>query len=197
MNAPKTRNKSEGPTGPEAAHARRGLRQRLRTWQAAVLAVGAVAGSVIVVWNLWDRLFPPDEPPLAPRSASFTQVDLDQKNASQHEYCRDELDGDALADCLDGAEGVGNVFSVGIKLTGYEGVCCSLKWTLENVKTREVVNEFVAVPDIEPKDALGDRRIFPIFVPNPAQAGDYVVHFVLADSDGEIENKDSQLFQVR
>jgi hypothetical protein len=41
----------------------------------------------------------------------------------------------------------------------------------------------VVVADIEPRNPNGDMKIFRVFVPNAAEAGDYKVHFALADRD--------------
>jgi hypothetical protein len=173
--------------------------QRLKTWQAAVLAVGAVAAALISVLDLKDRLFAED-PPLAARSAAVTQVGLTQRNALRHMYCRNELEGEALADCLAGPNSIGNLFNVGVELKGYEDVCCRLEWTLKNVGTEQVPPGFdriVAVPDIEVRNPLGDIATYPIFVPNPAQAGDYSLIFALADRDGVIKESASKVFHVR
>jgi hypothetical protein len=187
------------PTGERTGGARRGLLQRLKTWQAAVVAVGAMVALVASLLDVKDRLFA-DDPPLAGRSASFSQVGFTQQNASRHAYCRDQLEGEPLKDCLAGPNSVGNLFNVGIELRGYEGVCCRLEWTLMNVGTGEVPDQFdqiLAVPDIEVRNPLGDIATYSIFVPNPALVGDYRVHFVLADRDGVIKEADSKVFHVR
>jgi hypothetical protein len=205
MSKPKTDNAPEAPSGDGAAsRPRRELLKRLKTWQAVVLAVvlavGAVAAALGSVLDVKDRLFGDEPLPPIGRSATFTQVDLVQTNALRHSYCRDQFKGTSLADCLAGSNSVGNLFSVGIELKGYEAICCRLEWTLKDVQSLTVpagFREVVAVPDIEVRNPLGDIRTFTIFIPNPAQAGNYAVHFVLADRDGTIREVDSKVFQVR
>ena len=199
-----TRDSLDQPTGDGASVvAQQGVRQRLKMWHAAVLAVvvlmGAVAAALNSVLDINDRLFG-DEPPLTGRNAAFTKVDLVEGNALRHAYCRDEFEGRMLQDCLAEPNSIGNIFSVGLRFEGYEGVCCSLRWTLENVTLKTVptgFEDFIAVPDIEPRNPLGDPRIFRIFVPNAAQTGKYVVHFALADRDGTIKEANSRAFVVR
>jgi hypothetical protein len=199
-----TRDSQGQPTGDSASVvARQGVRQRLKMWHAAVLAVvvsmGAVAAALNSVLDINDRVFG-DDPPLTGRNAAFTKVDLVEDNAMRHAYCRDEFEGTTLQKCLAEPNSIGNIFSVGLSFKGYEGVCCSLHWTLENVTLKTVptgFEDFIAVPDIEPRNPARDSRIFRIFVPNATLAGDYVVHFALEDRDGTIKEASSKVFSAR
>ena len=178
--------------------------RRLKTWQAGLIAlvaaVGAVALNVGYVVDLYDRVLG-SEPPQTERDASFTQLDLTEKDVSRHDYCQDEFKDEdtALQECLDQENSPGNVFSVGLRLEGYKDVCCSLLWTLKNVITGPVPDfeDVLAVADIEPRNELGDTRIFRIFVPNAPEPGNYRVHFVLEDRDGPIKEIDSETFSAR
>jgi hypothetical protein len=200
---PRQKGKTDGRTTKET------LLAWLKGWQGAVLAAGALAAAILSILKVADLAFQRDHsPPIAARNAAFTMVDLAKKNASRHDYCRTEFQGDALAKCLAGADSVGNIFDVGVRFTGYEGKCCSLSWTLMD-KSGEVAtdpttgtppngfSDVNAISDIAPRNPLGDSRIFNVFVPNPGFPGDFRIEFALADRDGRLKTRQSELFQVR
>jgi hypothetical protein len=198
-----TANDQDEPTGDEDAQVPpRGWRQRLKTWQATVLAIGAIAAAIITVLDLKDRLFPGTSLPSVGRSASIHQLKLTDRRATLHAYCRVEFKDmpPEKQKCLAETNSPGNVFTVGITLKGYEGVCCRLLWTLTN-QTLGIVpvgfKDFVAVPDIKIMNPLGDIRTFNVFVPNAAKGGYYTVQFTLADREGTITERESQRFLVR
>jgi hypothetical protein len=196
--APDTDETAEAKEAPKVAPPR--LRRWIAGWRGVGLATAAVLAALTQVLDLRDRLFGDDMPTIG-RHGAITKIKIDQSTTTRYKYCRQELDGDALETCLEGDDGFGTVFGVGIELKGYKGECCHIDWKLVEDENGEAPSPFYdktysGVPDVAVRNELRDIGTYRIFVPNPRRSGTFVVTFSLADRENLIETQKAPIIRI-
>jgi hypothetical protein len=153
--------------------------------------VATLVGLVQLVDWIGSKASPP---PPAQINGRFTAVDM-LPNVSYADFERSAGREPKPAD----AQVVGNVFSVRVRLQGYDGSDLPLRWVVYDAGTRSRVPG----PDWEqtgltfrPRndDQAGRGRLW---VPIPPKSGTYFVRLTLQDGEGQIlDERDSDPFDV-
>lgn len=185
--------------GSDAGRREHGLGQRLRGLprvQQAILGAGAIAAALAAVLGLGVKVVDVfDGGDGAAEVGEISGVVLRDRNLTRKAYCRRYLERVEQQRCLDGPglDDRGNLFLVSVKVSGYEGRCCRLEWTIYQDGTKlPRFSDRLAVSNVRSPD----ERDWPIWVPNPPREGDFQAVFDLYDQDGHQDDRASDTYPV-